>query len=61
MIDKKHSIVVAGDVTIDWFMYPVKARDEGDNWRLHYALHSDALMVQIYQKKVSCAIFHLIR
>jgi len=35
--------VVAGDVTIDWFMYPVKALDEGENWRLHYALHSDAL------------------
>jgi len=44
MIDKKHSIVVAGDVTIDWFMYPVKARDEGENWRLHHALHSDALI-----------------
>jgi hypothetical protein len=44
MIDGKHSIVVAGDVTIDWFMYPVKARDEGENWRLHPASHSDALI-----------------
>jgi len=44
MIDGKHSIVVAGDVTIDWFMYPVKARDKGDNWRLHKAKHSDALI-----------------
>jgi len=44
MIDGKHSIVVAGDVTIDWFMYPVKALDEGENWRLHHALHSDALL-----------------
>lgn len=44
MIDGIHSIVVAGDVTIDWFMYPVKALDEGENWRLHNAKHSDALI-----------------
>ena len=44
MPEKKPTIVVAGDVTIDWFMYPVKALDEGENWRLHHALHSDALI-----------------
>lgn len=35
--------MVAGDVTVDWFMYPVKARDEGENWRLHDASHADVL------------------
>ena len=44
MSDEERAIVVAGDVTIDWFMYPVKALDEGENWRLHYSLHSDALI-----------------
>lgn len=43
MTKKESKIVVAGDVTVDWFMYPVKARDEGDNWRLHDALHADVL------------------
>ncbi len=35
MIDGKHSIVVAGDVTVDWFMYPIKASDKSENLRLH--------------------------
>lgn len=44
MLEKEPVIVVAGDVTVDWFMYPVKPLDEGENWRLHHALHSDALI-----------------
>ncbi|AKB57022.1 RyR domain-containing protein [Methanosarcina barkeri] len=43
MTKKESKIVVAGDVTVDWFMYPVKARDEGENWRLHDASHADVL------------------
>lgn len=43
MTKKEPKIVVAGDVTVDWFMYPVKARDEGENWRLHDASHADVL------------------
>lgn len=43
MARKESTVLVAGDVTVDWFMYPVKASDEGDNWRLHDALHSDVL------------------
>ncbi len=40
---KSRKIVVAGDVTIDWFMYPVEACDEGDNWQLYAAAHAEAL------------------
>jgi len=36
-------IVVSGDVTVDWFMYPVDTSDEGENWRLHTSSHADAL------------------
>ncbi|WP_440955388.1 RyR domain-containing protein [Methanosarcina sp. Mfa9] len=43
MAKKELKIVVAGDVTIDWFMYPVKASDEGYNWRLHHSSHADVL------------------
>ncbi|AKB43424.1 RyR domain-containing protein [Methanosarcina vacuolata] len=43
MTKKESKIVVAGDVTVDWFMYPVKARDKGDNWCLHDASHADVL------------------
>ena len=43
MSEKKPAIVVAGDVTVDWFMYPVDTSDEGENWRLHTSSHADAL------------------
>ncbi|RZN39764.1 MAG: hypothetical protein EF813_03865, partial [Methanosarcinales archaeon] len=43
MSEKKPVIVVAGDVTVDWFMYPVDTSDEGENWRLHTSSHADAL------------------
>ena len=43
MSEKKLTIVVAGDVTVDWFMYPVKVSNEGENWRLHTSSHADAL------------------
>lgn len=36
-------IVVAGDATVDWFMHPVEASDEGENWRLFPGYHSCAL------------------
>ena len=34
MEKKEFKVVVAGDVTVDWFIYPVEASDEGENWRL---------------------------
>lgn len=43
MSEKEPVIVVAGDVTVDWFMYPVDTSDEGENWRLHTSSHADAL------------------
>ena len=43
MSKKEPVIVVAGDVTVDWFMYPVDTSDGGENWRLHTSLHVDAL------------------
>lgn len=43
MAKKESTIVVAGDITVDWFMYPVKASDEGENWRLYDAIHADVL------------------
>ena len=43
MSEKKPKIVVAGDVTVDWFMYPVDISDEGENWRQHTSSHADAL------------------
>jgi hypothetical protein len=36
-------ILVAGDAAVDWFLYPVEARDEGENWRLHRSSHGAAL------------------
>ena len=43
MSKKEPVIVVAGDVTVDWFMYPVDTSDRGENWRLHTSSHADAL------------------
>lgn len=43
MTKKESTILVAGDVTVDWFMYPVKAKDKGENWRLYHSSHADAL------------------
>lgn len=43
MSKKEPVIVVAGDVTVDWFMYPVDNSDRGENWRLHTSSHADAL------------------
>lgn len=42
MSKKEPVIVVAGDVTVDWFMYPVDTSDRGENWRLHTSSHADA-------------------
>jgi len=36
-------IVVAGDVVVDWFMQPVGASDEGENWRLFPGCRGHAL------------------
>src|SRR2546427_5754095 len=36
------TIVVAGDAAVDWFLYPVDALDDGDNWRLQPAMHQAA-------------------
>jgi len=43
MLEKEPVIVVAGDVTVDWFMYPIKASDKGENLRLHTSSQADAL------------------
>jgi len=43
MSQAKKSVVVSGDVTVDWFLYPVAAADEGENWRLHSSFYSSAL------------------
>jgi hypothetical protein len=43
MSEKEPVIVVAGDVTVDWFMYPVDTSDEGGNWRQYTSSHADAL------------------
>ncbi|MEA1893612.1 MAG: hypothetical protein U9N36_00135 [Euryarchaeota archaeon] len=43
MLEKEPVIVVAGDVTVDWFMYPVDTGDEGGNWRQHTSSNADAL------------------
>ena len=37
------TIVIAGDITVDWLMYPMEAADEGENWRLYAGLHSRPL------------------
>ena len=41
MADEGKKIVVAGDVTVDWLTYPVKASDKGENWRLYNGMHSN--------------------
>ena len=43
MVKTGKRIIVAGDVTIDWLMYPATASDEGENWRLYNSMHSHAL------------------
>ena len=43
MSEKEPVIVVAGDVTVDWFMYPADAGDKGENWRQYTSSHADAL------------------
>jgi hypothetical protein len=43
MADGTKRIVIAGDVTVDWLMYPVEAQDEGENWRLFAGMHSRPL------------------
>ena len=43
MSNAKKIILVAGDVTVDWFLYPVGATDDRQNWRLHSSFHSNAL------------------
>ena len=43
MSDSKKTILVAGDVTVDWFMYPVGETDDGQNWRLHSSFDSNVL------------------
>lgn len=41
-MEKEISVVVAGDITIDWLMYPVEPKDGGKNWQSLPALHSQA-------------------
>jgi hypothetical protein len=36
-------VVVAGDAALDWFLYPVPAEDQGENWRLHRSAHATVL------------------
>jgi hypothetical protein len=43
MTKKELVIVVAGDVTVDWLMYPVKPSDKGENWRLYQRWNADVL------------------
>lgn len=42
MTDPKR-IIVAGDAAVDWFLFPVPAASEGENWRLHPSARPIAL------------------
>jgi hypothetical protein len=60
MPEVRKKVIIAGDVTVDWFQYPAETTAGNENWRLHPSYHfqpfpGGALLLKLFLEQALAA------